>query len=390
MVHAAVAISMLSGAVAVQGSSGDAAALLEMAADAMRAVTTVSYEGQLDMRSSTGRRVVSGTVTLAKFQENTGLVMPGRIAVSGKVFRQKGQKTEHFKIAFDGYDVRRYLAGSGVVQQAAAGYGAQGLLRGSFGGSLILWHFLSVDSPWADRGAHQSTMMGTADVDGRPADVVNVKLNEKGAEITWYLDRETHYPVKRVRRFTSAQGNDVESVLTISNIVTGVEVGDHTFRIDPPQGTSVELMGRRPPSPFVVGDVAPDWTLTDADGVEHSMADYRGRLVVLDFWATWCPHCKNAMPTMQRLHDEYEDRGVAILGINCRERDKIDPVRFVRDRGFDYPILVDSGTVAPRYRVQSIPAFFVIGPDGRLLYRSSGFGATQEQKLEQYVRQYAK
>ena len=390
MIHAAVAISMLSGAVTMQGASGDAAALLEIAADAMRAVTTVTYEAQLDKRSSSaGRLVVSGTVTLAKFEDNTALAMSGRVAVAGKVIRQDVQKIEHFKIAFDGSRVRRYLAGSGVVLQADAGYGGESLLQDEFG-SLILWHFLTVDPYRASPQAQEPTMMGTADVDGRPTDVVNVKLNDKGWEITWYFDRETHFPAKRVRRYTSAQGSDVESVLTISNIVTGVQVGADTFTVDLPQGAKLELMGRRPPSPFGVGDVAPDWTLMDGDGVEHSMTDYRGQLVVLDFWASWCPHCKNAMPAMQRLHDEYGDRGVAILGINCRERSGVDPVQFVRDLGFDYPILVGGGMVAPRYRLQGIPAFFVIGPDGRLLYRSSGFGAKQEQKLEQYIREYAK
>jgi thiol-disulfide isomerase/thioredoxin len=387
MVHAAVAISLLSGAVTVQEASGDAAALLDMAANAMRAVMTVTYDAELDMRSATGRRVVSGTVTLAKFEDNTGMLMSGRVAVSGKVVRQDVQKIEHFKVAFDGAVVRRYLLGSGVVLQADAGYGGEGLLRGEFG-SLILWHFLTVDPFQVSRQSPELSMMGTADVNGRGADIVNMKFTGRPAETNWYFDRETHYPVKRVRRFKSAQGKDVESVLTISNIVTGVEVKADTFQIDAPQGTKVELMGRRPPSPFGVGDIAPDWTLTDGDGVEHSMADYRGQLVVLDFWATWCPHCKNAMPAMQRLHDNYEDRGVAILGINCREGSNVDPVEFVRDMGFDYPILIDSGTVAPRYRVQGIPAFFVIGPDGRLLYRSSGFGAAQEQKLERYIREY--
>ncbi len=387
MVHAALAISMLSGAVTMQGAPGDAAALLETAADALRAVTTVTYEARIEMRSSGRRRVVSGNVTLAKFEDNTGMVMSGRVAVRGRVVRPEIQRIEHFNLAFDGSRVRRYLAGSGVVLQADAGYGGAGLLRGEFG-SLILWQFLAVDPFRAGPQVGQPTMMGTADVNGRPADVVNVKVNDTGAEITWYLDRETHYPVQKVRRFTSAQGNDVESVLTISNIVIGVEVDADTFKVEP-EGARVELMGRRPPSPFGVGDVAPDWTLVDSAGVERSMSDYRGRLVVLDFWASWCPHCRNAMPAMQRLHDEYESDKVAILAINCRERDRIDPVQFVRDLGFDYPILVDSGTVAPRYRVQGIPAFFVIDPDGRLLYRSSGFGAEQEQKLEQYIREYA-
>lgn len=385
MFHAAVAISMLSGAATLQAPSGDAVALLEQAAETLRNVVTVQYDAQLEMRSTAGRRVVSGTVTLAKYEDTTGL-LAGRIAVSGKVFRPESQSIEHFETKFDGSTVRRYLSGSGVVLQADAGYGGDGLLKGRFG-SLILMHFLTVDPFLADLQAAETSLMETVDIDGRPADVVNVKFSGMDAEITWYFDRETHYPVQRIRRFKSARGSDVESILTISNIVVGIDVSDDTFTIDAPEGTRVEQMGRRPPDPFVVGDVAPDWTLTDGDGAEHSMTDYRGKLVVMDFWSTWCPHCREAMPAMQRLHDKYTDRGVAVLGINCRERTRVDAAQFVRDRGFDYPIFVDGGGIAPRYRVQGIPAFFVIGPDGKLLYRGSGFGPAQEQKLVELIEE---
>ena len=192
----------------------------------------------------------------------------------------------------------------------------------------------------------------------------------------------------RRRSFRSASGNLVESVLIISNVQGGVEVNPDTFALPTPDGATVEQMGRRPPDPFEVGDKAPQWTLADSEGVEHSMREYRGKLVIMDFWATWCPHCRNATPAMQKIHDEYASRGVAILAVNCRERGEIDPVKFVRDRGFDYPILVDGNTVAPRYRVQGIPAFFVIGPDGRLLYRGSGFGPIAERNLHTLIEQF--
>ncbi len=91
---------------------------------------------------------------------------------------------------------------------------------------------------------------------------------------------------------------------------------------------------------------------------------------------------------MQSMHDKYSSRGVAILGVNCRERSNADPVKFVRDRGFNYPILVEGNVVAPRYRVAGIPAFFVIGPDGRLLFRGSGFSPASEAKLITLIEQF--
>ena len=385
MVHSALALALLTAT--AQAPGDDARALLRQAADAMRAVKTVSYDGRLELRSDTSRRIVTGHVTLAKFDSNSGLGIAGLVAVSGNLFKADSSTIERFQLAFDGTTVRRYLAGSRVVLQADSGYGGETLLRNEFG-ALILWHFLTADPFLGDLAAKQMSVVGTEDVDGRLADVVNVVLNDKGTEITWLFDRETHRPVMRRRSFRSARGKRVESILTISNVQVDRDLEPDTFELPTPEGATVEQMGRRPPEPFVVGDMAPQWTLTDSEGVDHSMREYRGKLVVMDFWATWCPHCRNAMPFMQRLHDTYSSRGVAILGINCRERSQADPVKFVRDRGFDYPILLDGNAVAPRYRVGGIPAFFVIGPDGRLLYRGSGFGPSSEQNLLALIEQF--
>ncbi len=351
----------------------------------MRAVNTVSYDGRVEIRSATSQRVVTGHVILSKFDGNSGIGLAGLVAVSGKIFKADSSTIERFQIAFDGTTVRRYLAGSGVVLQADTGFGGEGLLKNAFD-ALILWHFLTVDPFLAFIAAPEVSILGTEDVDGRPADVVDVVLNDK--QITWLLDRESHRPVMRRRRFRSARGDLVESILSISNVQVNGEVDPDTFKLPTPQGATVQQMGRRPPEPFVVGDMAPEWTLKDSEGVDRSLREYRGKLVVMDFWATWCPHCRNAMPAMQEMHDQYSGRGVAILGVNCRERSQVDPVKFVRDQGFDYPILLNGNAIAPQYRVGGIPAFFVIGADGRLLYRGSGFGPASHQNLITLIEQF--
>ena len=317
MIHTAVAVALASGAASLQAPS-DGAAILEQAAAAIAAVKDVSYDGRMEINSPSGDVVVTGKVILSKFGYTSGRTLSGKIAVTGKIFKAQASSIESFQVTFDGTTVRRYLVGSGVVLQADAGYGGGGLVRGSFG-SLILMHFLSVEPLQSSRMSPQISILGTQDIEGRPADIVEVTLGEQNVRITWFIDREDHLPRQRVREFLSASGKPVKSTLAITNIRTGIEVDPETFKLAPPEGVRVEQMGRRPPDPFGIGDLAPEWTLKDGDGVEHSLVNYRGKLVVLDFWASWCPNCRNAMPAMQKLHDDYADRGVAIFAINCRE-----------------------------------------------------------------------
>ena len=388
MIYTALALALVAGSASLQTpADGSGAAILEQAAAALGAVTDVRYDGRVEINSPAGDVVVTGDVILSKFGHASGRNLTGKFVVTGQIFKAKYSSIETFDVAFDGTTVRRYLSGTDVVLQADAGYGGGGLLRGSFG-ALLLMHFLSSEPLQGSRMSPQISVTGTQDINGRPTDVVRVELERSNATVTWFIDREDHLPRQRVREFLSASGKPVKSTLTLTNLRTGIEVDPETFKLTPPEGVRVEQMGRRPPDPFVVGDLAPEWTLKDGDGVEHSLVDYRGKLVVLDFWASWCPNCRNAMPALQKMHDDYADRGVALFSINCRERGRVDPVKYLRDRGFSYPVLVNGGKMAPPYRIEGIPAFFVIGPDGRLLYRSSGYAPGSEQKIIAFIEQY--
>src|SRR6266567_2066513 len=70
---------------------------------------------------------------------------------------------------------------------------------------------------------------------------------------------------------------------------------------------------------LAIGATAPDWELSDADGKLQTLAQYRGKIVVLDFWATWCGPCAEVMPQMQKLHEKYKDKGVAVFGVSSWE-----------------------------------------------------------------------
>jgi thiol-disulfide isomerase/thioredoxin len=120
------------------------------------------------------------------------------------------------------------------------------------------------------------------------------------------------------------------------------------------------------PSVAKVGDLAPDFALKDFDGNEVTMDSLRGQVVLLDFWATWCGPCKAAMPTMQKLADEYKDRGAVVLGVNTMENDPATAKKYMESKNFTYGCVVRGDGLAQMYDVRAIPTLVLIGKDGKI------------------------
>lgn len=127
---------------------------------------------------------------------------------------------------------------------------------------------------------------------------------------------------------------------------------------------------------------APDFTLTTRGGGQGkavSLSQLRGQVVVLDFWASWCPPCRAAIPALERIHREYGPRGVAVIGINVS--DNADPHEFMASMNATYTVLIDNGTTARDYKVKGIPTLVVIDREGNIRYRESGFGGRTETEM---------
>jgi thiol-disulfide isomerase/thioredoxin len=162
--------------------------------------------------------------------------------------------------------------------------------------------------------------------------------------------------------------------------------GDPAALAGQADGNWQRLTGERPRSSAaqvqVAAAPAPDFELADPGGTVHRLSDLRGRVVVLDFWATWCPPCREAMPGVQALHERYSGRPVSIYGVNVAERSPdADPAGFMRDRGCTYTMLRGTDAVARAYGVEALPTFVVIGPDGTLRARHVGGGEGVEEVL---------
>lgn len=119
--------------------------------------------------------------------------------------------------------------------------------------------------------------------------------------------------------------------------------------------------------------MAPGFSLLDVNGRTRSLAEFKGRVVFLDFWASWCPPCRVSMPEVEKLHADYADRPLQVIGMNLD--DDLDAARRFADRkGIPYPVLLAGGSdAAGAYGVGGIPHFVLIDQEGRLIRMWTGF-----------------
>ena len=143
-------------------------------------------------------------------------------------------------------------------------------------------------------------------------------------------------------------------------------------------------MAGRPP---LVGGPAPEIALKDLRGQEVRLSDFRGKVVLLNFWATWCKPCKEEMPAMQASYDKLRDKGFVVLAVNeLEDTDKV--AQHIRNHGHTFEVIMDrNNKVANQYGVVGLPASFIIDPQGIVRERIVGSLLT-EPRIEEMFRRY--
>ncbi|HET9590529.1 MAG TPA: TlpA disulfide reductase family protein [Anaerolineales bacterium] len=136
--------------------------------------------------------------------------------------------------------------------------------------------------------------------------------------------------------------------------------------------------------PVEVNFPAPELTLTDMQGVSRSLSDYRGQVVLVNLWATWCPPCKEEMPALQAFYDKHERNGFVIIAVNDGDP-AADVFQFVKDYKLTFPVWLDPTYIATEqaFKTLNLPSSFVIDRDGttRLMW----VGGISRGMLEKHV-----
>lgn len=136
--------------------------------------------------------------------------------------------------------------------------------------------------------------------------------------------------------------------------------------------------------PFKVNYASPELTLTDIQGVPHSLAEYRGQVVLVNLWATWCPPCKDEMPTLRSFYNKHKEQGFMVVAINDGDPTK-DVLKFVKDYKLTFPVWLDPTYSATEHAFKSLnlPTSFVIDRNG--VVQLQWVGGISRKMLDQYV-----
>jgi thiol-disulfide isomerase/thioredoxin len=189
---------------------------------------------------------------------------------------------------------------------------------------------------------------------------------------------------------------DMKLVAEMADVKFNAGLKDTDFALKAPEGYASEEgthenMGLPDPSGAApelkaeVGKPALAFNLKDSKGNDVTLESLKGRVVLLDFWATWCGPCVAAMPAIQGLHEKFSDKPVSIIGVNTWEDKSETAIKFMEKKKFTYTLLLKGDDLAKEYGISGIPTLILIGKDGNVLHTGVGFGPGEEEHLAQLI-----
>jgi thiol-disulfide isomerase/thioredoxin len=230
-------------------------------------------------------------------------------------------------------------------------------------------------------------LVGEREVGGVACDVIEATQKLKmpdGTEVQstsrWAIGRADHLP----RMIESGSQRK-----TIRELVTGEAVESAEFALPVPEGYSVraatedEMLGKQ--RMLRVGSPAPEWELMDPAKNTWSSRGLKGKVVLLDFAATWCAPCKAAMPILQRLDQKYRERGLHVLTVDVKEEGAMTLATHFHEKGYMWPLLLDGDRVARSFGVETLPALFLIDGEGKIIHTHAAYDANLENELSPLI-----
>lgn len=238
------------------------------------------------------------------------------------------------------------------------------------------------------------TYLGSARVDGIECDIVTIKCPDNPVVKDWtyiyYIGKEDGI-IRKLEKSMIVEIGMIKWVTIIKNLKINTKLDDKLFSYEPKNGIEIENYKRVTkellPSLLKIGEQAPDWKLKDPSGKEVTLKDLRGKIVLLDFWGTWCYPCVKALLKIQAIYDKFTNNGVEVIGISCNEPSKAEPAQFIKNKNITYRLLLNGDDVANKYHLSSFPTIYIIGKDGKILYTYEGYSDSLEINLGKIIEE---
>ncbi|MFH1227903.1 MAG: redoxin domain-containing protein [Planctomycetota bacterium] len=220
---------------------------------------------------------------------------------------------------------------------------------------------------------------GTDKIDGAEFNIIEVEDQITKSPNSWdkinskiWIDKDdsllNRYLTDMIKDSPDDGGRPVKQRIIIdinySNRKVNHQIPASAFIFIPPANTKLVKEFKEEKGINLVGQPAPEFSLSSLEGAKISLKDYRGKIILLDFWATWCPPCCKDLPHIQKLNNEFKNKGLVILGINNEEADTV--AKFIKDNKYDFTTLRDDGSARRTYRVMVIPTLVIIDKEGKI------------------------
>ncbi len=349
-------------------------AILLAATDAVLAVQSASYQIQFEgyvFEEDTTNINVTGEVTLQKGPTTEEAL------ISVSYVSTFGEDVVSGQVVTDGTNVFFMDTEALEFQFGTLDMGGDRLMRNAPQGAVVVEYLITTEPFGSELNAAGYEILEQEEIEGDLCHVVAVQMPPYTS--TWWIDAETYLP--RANQMSVQSPDGLAGMLfkvTYAGLSTDIQPDPSVFQLECPEGySSQEYVGA-----VAEGSVAPLWTLPTPDGGSISLEDLRGKVVIMDFWATWCAPCREVMPGLQELHETYGDE-LVVIGVNTWEQE--DPAAFMAENGYTYPIVIQGDEVAAEYFVEGIPTFYVIAQDGTVAFHAVGADPANEEALAEIL-----
>ncbi|MFA6045701.1 MAG: TlpA disulfide reductase family protein [Phycisphaerales bacterium] len=381
-----------------QGASAeapkDAGAILDASRQAVAKVRSLSYAAKVSGEGSLAGKVPSHTAEVSASRAEAG---GWKLAAKGAQSGGEGSKPVAFEIGYDGVTARALHEDDKMINEKTVQEwnDLPTFFATQSARPVVAWEML--DEKAMDAGKEGPKYIGQEKIAGETCDVVMVGT-EADHGTKYYLSQADHLP-RRIDRFESAAEGAAPGVrrLELSNLKLDEKSVAGAYTISAPEGYAIRVAKRERPAAkgggepgqklgdpddtrghlakrgqVNEGDMAPAFDLKDPSGKSVTLESLKGKVVVIDFWGTWCPWCVKAMPQVQKVHEKFQGKDVVVLGFDV-DAPGAKPVEFMKRNKLTYTTLLNADDAAKDFKVSGFPTLFVLDQTGKVIMKEEGF-----------------